>query len=83
MKEFVDVLLLITAQFSEAVLDSRQSVHGVPYTPPLTQQYNSHSSQQRKLFQQLVLQETTNIYPYSLLVCRILNFTLTNVQCPL
>jgi len=38
------------------------------------------SSQQRNLFQQLVLQETSNIYPYSLLVCRIRNFTVTNVK---
>jgi hypothetical protein len=68
MKEFVDVLLLITAQFSEAVLDSRQSVHGGHYTPPLTQQQNSDSSQHCNLFQQLVLQETYNIYAYSLFI---------------
>ena len=61
MKEFVYVLLLITAQFYEAFLDSRQSVHGVHYTAARTQQYNSHSSQQCSLFQQLVLQETSNI----------------------
>ena len=84
MKEFVDVLLLIAAQFFETVLDSRQSVHGGQYyTTALTQLLNSDSSQQCNLFQQPVLHRTSNIYTDSLLSCGICNCIVTNAECTL